>query len=539
MRIALAQINPTVGDFEKNAQKIIEFSQRAKERRCDLVVFPECALFGYWAGDLLERPSVVEQQLKALKTIQNKIPNDIGILFGFVSKNESTQGRLFKNSAIFITKKGKPRLFSKELLPTYDIFDEYRHFEFGDLSKNILKFKGKTLLITICEDIWGWSGAWTGVRYPKNPLLKVKGKKFDCIINISASPFSQTKLKRRRMVVKKAVDLLKAPMVYVNLVGAEDEVIFDGGSFAMDKKGKILSQSIFFEEDLNVVDLKEGTGGHREVAKKDLDVLRQAVVFGLREFVTKNGFQRVHLGLSGGIDSALVACLAVDALGPGRVSGYALPSEFNAPESLALAKQLAKNLGIEIKTIPLEECYDKVIETFSSVFGPFEFGVVNENFQARLRGLLLMGVSNLKNSLLLTTGNKSEYATGYCTLYGDMCGGLAPIADLLKEQVYALSRAYNSETELIPKEIIERAPSAELRPNQKDQDTLPPYDVLDPIVKKLVEDKKPAATEIEKWVLQRMYTSEFKRWQAPPILRVSDHAFGRGRRLPITNKSRA
>lgn len=535
MRVAIAQINSTVGDFKSNCTKICDYIQRAHERRCDIVVFPELTLFGYWAADLLERPSVVDEQLKYIKQIQSAVPDGMGVLFGAVTKNPTKSGRLFQNSAIFMVAKKKPLIFSKELLPTYDIFDEYRHFEFGDVSKNIFTFKGKKLLVTICEDIWAWQDS----KYKTNPLLKLKGKKVDLVLNISASPFSLLKFDRRKKIVQKTARFFKAPVVYTNLVGGQDETIFDGASFAVDKAGAILAQSVHFEEDLNVVDFTLKKGGLRPKGLTKTHLLKQALVFGLREFVDKNGFKKVHLGLSGGIDSAVVACLAVDALGAGRVSGFALPSEFNAKESLELAQTLAKNLGITFKEISIQPSFEVLKETFDKSFGKIEFGVVHENFQARLRGLILMGISNYQNSLLLTTGNKSEYATGYSTLYGDMCGGLAPIADLVKRQVYDVANVYNEEFELIPKRIITRAPSAELRPNQKDQDTLPEYDQLDEIVVKLVEKFGVAKTETEKWVLNRMYMSEFKRWQAPPILRVSDHAFGRGRRFPITNKTRA
>ncbi len=537
MRVAIAQINSTVGDFKSNAKKITEYIQRAQEHRCDLVVFPELSLFGYWAADLLERTSVVEEQLKYIKQIQKIIPKEIAVLFGAVTKTSAKTGRLFQNSALFMQKGRKPLVFHKELLPTYDIFDEYRHFEFGDMSKNILSFRGKKILITICEDIWAWPNP--NSKYRVNPLLKLKGKKIDLVVNLSASPFSLSKFERRKKVVLKTAQFFKAPVIYTNLVGGQDEIIFDGGSFAMDKNGKMLAHSIHFDEDLNVVDLKLKEGGHRQKTSSRQLLLKQALVFGLREFIEKNGFKKVHLGLSGGIDSAVVACLAVDAIGAGRVTGVALPSEFNAPESLQLAQTLAKNLGITFKEVSIQPAYETLKTSLNSVLGPMEFSTVHENLQARLRGVILMAFSNFQNSLLLTTGNKSEYATGYSTLYGDMCGGLAPIADLVKRQVYELAELYNQEHELIPKKIITRAPSAELRPNQKDQDTLPPYDELDVIVEKLVENFGSAKTKNEKWVLNRMYTSEFKRWQAPPILRVSEHSFGRGRRFPITNKARS
>jgi NAD+ synthase (glutamine-hydrolysing) len=535
MRVALAQINSLLGDFKHNREKIVEYTKRAQEKHCDLVVFPELSLFGYIPADLLERESVVAAQLKEFEHLHKSIPAGIAVLVGLVTKNKN--GKPFQNTAAFLEKGKKPKFFSKQLLPNYDIFDEERYFEPGDVSQNILKFKGKRILVTICEDIWGWGQDWAGANYSKNPLAALKGERFDLVVNVSASPFSKRKEKARRDVIKKTAIFFKAPMVYVNLVGAQDEIIFDGGSQAVDSKGKLLAHSIFFEEDLNVVDFEKKVGGTREIKKSETELIHEALVLGIRDFTSKNGFSKVHLGLSGGIDSAVVLCLAVDALGPGKVSCLAMPGPFSAPESLQLALQLAKNLGVSIKDVPINKSFEAVSKSFEEGVGKTEFGVVHENMQARLRGLMLMAFSNRENSLLLTTGNKSEYAAGYTTLYGDMCGGLAPIADLLKREVYALASYFNREIELIPAQIIKRAPTAELRPNQTDQDTLPPYDVLDRAVEKLVERAKVPSSEEEKWLLKAMFRSEFKRWQAPPILRVTSHAFGRGRRVPITNKA--
>ncbi|MEQ1877741.1 MAG: NAD(+) synthase, partial [Bdellovibrionia bacterium] len=332
------------------------------------------------------------------------------------------------------------------------------------------------------------------------------------------------------------VKILRAPMVYVNLVGGEDEIVFDGGSLAVDSKGNVRAESVYFDEDLNVMDFKTLEGGSRVTPVEDVENLHKALVLGIRDFAQKNGFEKLHLGLSGGIDSAVVLCLAADALGPNKVTSIALPSQFNHEMSLRLARELCANLKSPFKTVPISDPYESVIKAIEGSEGALEFSVVHENIQARLRGLILMGFSNKDHSLLLATSNKSEFSAGYATLYGDMCGGLAPIADLLKGEVYALAEYFNRQTEIIPREIITRAPSAELRPNQKDQDTLPPYDVLDQAVINLVEKAKSAKTNEEKWLLKALFRSEFKRWQAPPILRVSSHAFGRGRRVPITNK---
>ncbi len=365
----------------------------------------------------------------------------------------------------------------------------------------------------------------------------MKKEKVDLVINMSASPFTHEKAKDRRAVVGLTAKNFKAPMIYVNMVGGQDEVIFDGGSFAIDAKGKPLAQNIYFDEDLNILDLESLQGGFRETSKDKNESLRQALVLGFREYVKKTGFSKVHLGLSGGIDSAVVAALAVDALGPSKVVGFTLPGPFNEARSKTLSEALAKNLGIRILNVDIGSSYEETLSSFQKAVGKFDFNLVNENLQARLRGLFLMAYSNKENSMLLTTGNKSEYATGYATLYGDMCGGLAPIADLVKGEVYALARHYNSERELIPLDIIERAPSAELRPGQKDQDSLPPYDELDASVKRLVEKQKPAKSETDRWLLALLMRTEFKRWQGAPILKVTAHAFGRGRRMPLAHKA--
>lgn len=540
MRIALAQINSLLGDFEGNRTKILEYVQRSKERRCDLVVFPEAALFGYHPADLLERPSLVAQQEQVLKEIHKAIPKDIGVLVGAFVRNTSKQGKGFWNAAVFLSKGKKPQIFAKQLLPTYDVFDESRHVEPGRVADNILKFKGKRILVTICEDIWGWPRRDNPFfsTYGRNPLQEVTPKKMDLVLNLSASPFTHTKLKNRQTVVKNTAALFKCPMVYVNMVGGQDELVFDGGSFAVDKKGKILAQNARFEEDLNVIDLSDMSGDKRALNENPQETIRSTIVLGLRDFVRKTGFQKVHLGLSGGIDSALVACLAADALGPMNVTGVMLPGPFTSEYSTKWSEVLATNLGIRLMEVPITPSYQLAIDNFERSFGVQDFNLTNENMQARLRGLMLMAVSNREGSMLLGTSNKSELAVGYSTLYGDLTGGLLPIGDLLKTEVFALANYYNSENEIIPRGIIERPPSAELRENQTDQDSLPPYDELDKIIMKLVVGFLPPKTDLEKKILEMMMKSEFKRWQSPPILKVSDHAFGRGRRFPVAHRAR-
>lgn len=539
MRIGIAQINATLGDFSGNRRKILEFVQRAKAENCDLVVFPELSLMGYLPNDLLERSSVVDEQLKEFARLQKELPKGIAALVGLITKSGLKKGKSYYNTAALIEKGKKARLFHKELLPTYDVFDEARHLEKGSVKNGFVTFKGKKLLVTICEDIWGWDLPGHPTNYLENPLVNFKGKKVDLVINMSASPFTLEKERDRQAVVTRTARFFRAPMIYTNMVGGQDEIIFDGGSFVVNQKGQKVLQSEYFAEDLRVFDT-ENVKSLRSIPRlKDIEKIRRALVLGIRDFVRKIGMSKALLGLSGGIDSAVVACLAVEALGKENVTVVTLPGPFNAPESKTSAEELAKNLGVRILNLPISAAYEVVLDTLHKEFGQFEFGLVNENLQARLRGLFLMAVSNKENALLLTTGNKSEYAAGYTTLYGDMCGGLAPIADLLKGQVYALAENYNSERELIPEIIISRPPSAELRPNQRDQDSLPPYDELDASVRNIVERQKPARTSVDKWLLSSLAKSEFKRWQAPPILKVSRHAFGRGRRMPIAHRAKS
>lgn len=538
MRIAVAQINSTLADFESNKSKILTFIDQAKQRKCELVVFPECALFGYHPFDLLERSKIVAKQEAEFKSLLKKLPEGIAVIFGMITRNPKKMGRPYHNSAVFVARGQKPRFFHKQLLPTGDVFDEARFIEPGDFSKNYFQWKEKKFFLTICEDIWAWPDRKGHSPYKENPLAKVKKQKVDMVINLSASPYFPGKMKLREYVTAKTAAYFGAPIMYVNLVGAQDEIIFDGGSFVLDKKGKNILSCQQFSEDINVIDTETSEVWHRPAKLTKVDELHRALVLGIRDFCEKTGLKKVHLGLSGGIDSAVVAALAVDALGPNNVTAVGLPGPFNAPESLTLAQRLAENLGVNFRTVEISSMYEEVVHSLEKGLGLSGFGLVHENIQARLRGLSLMAYSNKENSMLLTTSNKSEYAAGYSTLYGDMCGGLAPIGDLTKEQVYQLARYYNQQDEVIPLEIIERAPSAELRPNQKDQDSLPPYEQLDAAVTLLVEKSGAARTATDKWLLPVLMRTEFKRWQAAPILKVSQHSFGRGRRYPIAHRAR-
>jgi NAD+ synthase (glutamine-hydrolysing) len=536
-RIAAAQINTTLGDFSNNRKKIVENIQKASDRHCDLVVFPESTIFGYHPFDLLERSGLVDQQLKELKLIEKSMPEGVAALVGVITKNPAKKGRPYFNSAALIQKGKKTRFFHKELLPTGDVFDEARFIESGKTKNNFFNLKGRRILLTICEDIWAWPHSKGRNQYQHNPLAALKGEKLDLIVNLSASPFYPGKLKVRKNLVLQTTRFFKAPMLYVNLVGAQDEIIFDGASFALSARGQELLQALYFEENFNVFDIDQLKGEKQPLLDDQTEILQRALVLGIRDFCQKIGIQKVHLGLSGGVDSALVACLATDALGPSRVKAVAMPSEFNSPVSLELARQLSKSLGVELIEIPIQSMYEAARATVDQSLQIQDFGLVHENLQARIRGMILMAMANKEGSLLLATSNKSELAAGYSTLYGDLCGGLAPIGDLTKKQVYELCAFYNSSKELIPGEIISRAPSAELRPNQKDQDSLPPYDDLDASVDRVVRDCKDLKSTTDQWLQRALLRSEFKRWQAPPILKVSTHSFGRGRRYPIAHKA--
>jgi NAD+ synthase (glutamine-hydrolysing) len=539
MRIALAQINPTVGDFENNKNKILEFTSRALEKKAELVIFPEASLFGYHPFDLLEREAIVEQQTKALNKLVKELPAGIIVLVGGFEKNKAKKGRPYFNTA-FLCKKNKViQTFHKELLPTGDVFDEARFIEKGQIKNNFFKIGGKNFFLTICEDIWAWEDTAGNSIYAKNPLKNVAKKKIDLVINMSASPYFAGKLKQREFVVGRTATHFKTPMVYVNMVGAQDEIIYDGQSFLTDKKGKVQFRCNDFEEDLNVFDLNTLEDWNaREIKVSPIEQIRKALVLGIKDFSNKSGLKKVHLGLSGGIDSAVVACLAVDALGPSNVKLFALPTQFNAEESAVLANRLAQNLKISLQSISIQEAFENIRTTLDKAYDVKEFQLMHENLQSRLRGIFMMAFANKANSLLLTTGNKSEYATGYTTLYGDMCGGLAVIGDLTKKQVYDLAKHYNTDYELIPTGIITRAPSAELRPNQKDQDSLPEYDDLDKAVVNIVEKRQAARNKTENWLVNVVMSTEFKRWQAAPVLKVSEHSFGRGRRYPLAHKAR-
>ncbi|MGH1468909.1 MAG: NAD+ synthase [Bdellovibrionales bacterium] len=523
MDIAIAQINSHLGNLHLNTQKIIEYCNKASEEDSNFIVFPELSLLGYSPNDLLERPELYPEQQKVLKAISEKIPKKISLLLGCLNKEN---GRLF-NSAVLIQNNTVKKYFNKTLLPNYDVFDESRHFHSGNLNKNFFTLKGKKILVTICEDLWFSDKD----KYKKDPLNSLTNKP-DYIVSLNASPFEAGKQKVREDIVKNISQKFSCPVAYVNTVGAQDELIFDGLSFITDSKGKVTTRLPAFKEHLY-------TGG--KVLSKTpsrFSSIESALVLGVKDYFLKTGFSKAHLGLSGGIDSALVIYLAAKALGPENVTGIALPGPHSSKLSLQLAKKLSKNLGTNFIKHDTNKVYNQFIKDFDKTFEKQPFGLMHENVQARLRALTLMAFSNNKNSLLLATSNKSELTVGYSTLYGDQCGAIMPIGDLLKTDVFKLCKWINkrSKTELIPGRIITRPPSAELRANQKDSDSLPDYEKLDKSIQKVITLQKKPTNVLDRWVLNRSYISEFKRWQAAPILKISEHAYGIGRRMPIAHK---
>lgn len=526
MKIALGQINTHLGDFESNSKCILDFSRKAnQELLADLIVFPELSLLGYAPYDLLNQKKLYKDHEKTLKKLTKNLPADIGVLIGGLYKENQN---LF-NAAYFIHENKIKSIYKKELLPSYDVFFDKRHFKSGSIKNNILKFKGKKLLISICEDIWGSENK----SYDYDPINKLKNK-VDYLINLSASPYTKTKNARRKKIIKNLSKKLNCKSIYVNQVGAQDELIFDGNSFAFDEKGKLTQNLKSFSQDLA---LSNGPFKKQTKTSKS-ETLFKALTLGLKDYFNKSGFNKAHLGLSGGIDSALVYVLACEALGPKNVMGIALPGPYSSKLSFNLAAKLSENLNSGFSSFSITESYKSFLKDYEQSFEKKSFGLMNENLQARLRALSLMAYSNQNKSLLLATSNKSELCVGYSTLYGDQCGALMPIGDLLKTEVFELCKWYNSfkGSEVIPEKIISRPPSAELRPNQKDSDSLPSYNELDAAIEKVITLEKPPKTKLEKWVLERSYQTEFKRWQACPILKVSERAFGRGRIMPLAHK---
>ena len=542
MKVACGQINPTIGDFQGNCAKVISFAGQAQSAGCALAVFPEMCLCGYPPMDLLEYDSFVEENLKALRSLQAGAPHGIGIIVGYVDRNRLRPGKALLNVASLVSDGKILHTQAKTLLPTYDVFDEARWFE-SAAARTVVPFGGERLGIAICEDIW-WEGETApGLRYLVDPVAELLDAGATLIVSPSASPFYADKPAVRLDLLSRIGKTAGVPVIYVNTVGANDNIVFDGQSMMTSAEGTLVFMGKAFEEELAIVETRT-RGPEVPLPKDPLVQIESALALGIRDYVRKCGFTRVHLGLSGGIDSALVAVLAVEALGADRVAVFGLPSRYSSEGSIADARALADALGIPLKLLSIEEIFAAHLRTLAPVFEGMKPDITEENIQARIRGTLLMAYSNKFNSLLLTTGNKSELATGYCTLYGDMSGGLAVIGDLLKTQVYAVARSINTRGPLIPEAILTKPPSAELRPDQKDQDSLPPYETLDAILEKYLV-KNMSLEEISaggfesglvRTVIGMVEKAEYKRRQAPPVLKVSPKAFGTGRRIPIARK---
>ena len=555
MKICLAQINPTVGAFEQNVKKICRFINTAKKKGADLIVFPEMCIVGYPPKDLLELSGFVDSNLKALEEVKNNVTG-ISAIVGFVDRNVGHRGKNLYNAAAYINNKEIVSRHYKSLLPTYDVFDEDRYFEPAH-SISLAKISGRKSGISICEDAWGANIIWHGKIHHKDPVESMIRQGAEIIINISASPFTIGKQDERLKMLTSHAKKYNVPIVFVNQIGGNDDLVFDGNSLVINKKGVIVDKALSFEEDLLMVefkgpdisagDSKPGSVGKRTQAgagEDEIESVFKALVLGTRDYVRKCGFKKAVIGLSGGIDSAVTAVIAARALGKGKVLGVTMPSGFSSKGSVKDSKALAKRLGIAFENIPIKSVYNAYTKTLSGVFTGLPFDVTEENLQARIRGKILMAISNKHGYLVLTTGNKSELAVGYCTLYGDMCGGLAVISDIPKTMVYDIAEYINRRKEVIPIHTIEKPPSAELRPDQKDQDSLPPYDILDGVLKAYVEESRDIDDIIGrgfnealvKDIIKKVDTNEYKRKQAAPGLKVTSKAFGTGRRMPLAQR---
>jgi NAD+ synthetase len=544
VKIALAQIDTTVGDFAGNVDRIVKNAERARNRGADLVVFPELALCGYPPRDLVEKLGFVERSQSELIRLARMLPS-IPTLVGYVRRSRANQGKQVVNAAAWL-EGGKVAFdYAKILLPFYDVFDESRYFESG-ASVCVHEFGGLRIGITICEDVWNDKNFWTKRLYTRDPVEECVAAGANLLLNIASSPYNTEKIQLRYDMLKAIATKQRIPVAYVNHVGGNDQLLFDGSSLAFDAHGELAVRANAFAEDLVIFDTSDGAREIRPAPESEVEEIYQALCLGVRDYVQKCGFQKVLVGLSGGIDSSLVATLAADALGAQNVLGVGMPGPYSSPGSIRDAEALAKNLGIGFRVIPITPVFESYLQTLDPAFEGAPRDVTEENIQARIRGNVLMALSNKFGSLLLTTGNKSELAVGYCTLYGDMAGGLAVIADVPKTTVYALARYINRAGERIPEACLEKPPSAELRPNQTDQDSLPPYEVLDAILKAYIEENRgadeiaAAFQDIDPSLVRRtvrmVNAAEYKRQQAPPTLKVTAKAFGMGRRFPIAQK---
>lgn len=541
MKIAVCQLNSVIGDLELNKKKILEHYFKGVQDGVDLVICPELSLPGYTPQDLVEK----EEFRNAVSAVTEQIAectNKVGLIFGTITEEYDNVGTGLYNSAV-LCYNGKIQFTQKKtLLPNYDVFDEVRYFESAK-EVYIHKFNGVRLGISICEDIWNDSDYWKKRRYSVDPVQRLVDKGAELLINISASPYAYGKREQRKQMLSVLTKTDKIPLVYACCAGAQTDLIFDGGSMCFDKNGELKKLGKKFEEDYFIFDTDTEYKTIVKVEDSFEEEVLKALIFGVKEYATKTGFKKALLGLSGGIDSALVAYIAVKALGKENVHVVLMPSKYSSKGSIDDSLKLIKKLDISYDTLSIQPVFDTVMDVMKEKFIGTEPNIAEENIQSRTRGLYLMALSNKFNYLLCTTGNKSEIAVGYATLYGDMCGALAVIGDIYKTQVYKLANYINRNEEIIPIEIIEKAPSAELRPNQTDQDSLPPYDLLDKIITLYLEDYKElneiikavGNEEIVKRTLKLVDLNEFKRKQAAPVLRVSTNAFGYGRRFPIVH----
>jgi len=543
VKIALGQINPTVGDFAGNAAKIIEFSQRAKAAGAGLVLFPELSVCGYPPRDLVERPSFVARNRESVERIAAET-SGIAVICGLVTPAESDTGKSVMNSAALLMDGRLVFLQSKMLLPTYDVFDEMRNFAPAK-SQELFNLCGNRMALTICEDAWNDKLFWPKRLYPLDPVESLIRAGGNFVLNISASPFWIGKRELRRDMLASIARQHKVQVVMVNQVGGNDSLLFDGSSLVLNPEGQVIAQGRSFEEDLIYFDSKTLTGDlHEQIPGNDASVYG-ALVLGTRDYMHKCGFKKAIIGLSGGIDSALTAVIAADAVGPENVIGVGMPGPYSSQGSIDDARALAGNLDIRFELLSISQVYEAYRQTLQGVFKGCEEDVTEENIQSRARGTLLMALSNKFGAIVLSTGNKSELGVGYCTLYGDMVGGLAVISDVPKTLVYRLSEYANSRRSVIPQVSLEKPPSAELRPDQKDSDSLPPYEILDTILEDYVEDLHSAEQiaadrgfdlELVRRVIRMVDRAEYKRQQAAPGIKISPKAFGYGRRFPIAAK---
>ncbi len=543
MKIALAQLNYHIGNFEANTKKIIDTLSQQKAKGVDLVVFAELCISGYPPRDFLEYPEFIELCETAVKEIAQST-DGIACIIGTPITNPVIAGKDLHNAAYFITDGEVKQVVKKALLPTYDVFDEYRYFEPAHEFKCIA-FKGYKIALTICEDLWNLGDNPLYQACPMDELIKEEP---DLMINIAASPFAYNHDEERIFILSQNCHKYNLPLFYVNHVGAQTELIFDGGSLVFDKAGDIISEFKYFEEEIQIFDLEQVKSSivlnEKSIRQSNTEQVHQALILGIKDYFKKSGFSKATLGLSGGIDSAVVCALACEALGAENVMAVLMPSKYSSDHSIKDAEDLVKNLGCGSTTIPITPIADSFEETLKVEFEGLPSNLAEENIQARSRGVILMAMSNKFGYILLNTSNKSEGAVGYGTLYGDMCGAISVIGDCYKTQVYQLAEHINSEKEIIPINSITKPPSAELRPGQKDSDALPDYDMLDKILFEYIEMKKSSKAiiadgyeeELVKRILKLVNKAEFKRYQTPPILRISPKAFGMGRRMPIVGK---